>query len=274
MKAFFLCRTPTSVAYFFSYPHTLNKRSFGGSMKKPFSLTSIKYMLILTLFSCSFLFGRGAAFIASQAPTPLESAEKPCIVIDAGHGANDPGKVGINGVLEKDVNLAIVQKLAPLFENKGYRVILTRDSDDILADPNSHNKKREDMKNRSALIEQSNPLLTISIHQNSFPDPSVGGPQVFFYKTSEESRQLASLVQDHLDDTLCVSSSRGIKSNVSYYLLKKTPTPTIIVECGFLSNPAEAELLSDELYQEKLVRAIYLGAMEFLENSISTIKLF
>lgn len=221
----------------------------------------IRYFLILGLFVLSFLFGqKGAAFVASQ----QEKDDAICIIIDAGHGANDPGKVGINQALEKDINLAIVKKLAPLFENKGYRVLLTRDSDDILASPDSSNKKREDMKNRLSFIEQNAPELVISIHQNSFPDSGVCGPQVFFYKDSKESEALANIVQNELDDTLCVSKSRGIKSNGSYYLLKKTPTPTIIVECGFLSNPYEADLLCEELYQEKIVRAIYLGVTKYL----------
>ncbi len=222
---------------------------------------AIKYILILCLFVVSFFFGRqGASFVASE----RTKASAPCIVIDAGHGANDPGKIGVNDVYEKDINLAIVLKLAPLLENKGYRVVLTRDSDAILADADSPNIKREDMKNRLALIEESNPVLTVSIHQNSFTDPSVGGPQVFFYKDSDESGELAACIQNRLDQTLHVSESRGVKSNMSYYLLKKTPTPTVIVECGFLSNPDEAELLCDELYQEKIVRSIYMGIMDFL----------
>lgn len=221
----------------------------------------LRYILIFCLFVSAFLFGqKGAAFIASERAT----ANDICVIIDAGHGGNDPGKVGINGALEKDINLAIVQKLAPLFENKGYHVILTRDSDEILAASDSKNKKLEDMKNRLALIEKQQPNLVISIHQNSFPDTSVSGPQVFYYKDSSQSEQLANLVQTQLDDALCVSQSRGIKSNVNYYLLKKTPTPTIIVECGFLSNPYEADLLCDPLYQEKIVRAIYLGATAYL----------
>ena len=221
----------------------------------------LKYTSILCLFVVSFFIGRqGASYVASE----HTKSTAPCIVIDAGHGANDPGMVGVNNVYEKDINLAIVLKLAPLLENKGYRVVLTRDSDAILADMDSSNIKREDMKNRLALIEESNPVITVSIHQNSFPDPSVCGPQVFFYKDSAESGELASCIQNRLDQTLCVSKSRGTKSNVSYYLLKKTPTPTVIVECGFLSNPDEAQLLCDELYQEKIVRSIYLGIIDFL----------
>lgn len=193
-----------------------------------------------------------------------------CIVIDAGHGADDPGKIGTNGALEKDINLALALKLKPLLENKGYFVVLTRDSDSILASENATNKKREDMANRVNVITEAEPILTVSIHQNSYSDPSVSGPQVFYYEHSEEGKQIASYIQNSLNTELSPSSPRSIKANDDYYLLKKTPTPTVIVECGFLSNPTEAALLTDNLYQDKLVRAIYLGICGYLEEDTNS----
>jgi N-acetylmuramoyl-L-alanine amidase len=95
----------------------------------------------------------------------------------------------------------------------------------------------------------------------------VSGPQVFYYKESAEGKAIASYIQDSLDEVLNRTVSRGIKANDEYYLLRKTPTPTVIVECGFLSNPAEAELLCEDLYQAKLVRAIYLGICSYLEST-------
>jgi N-acetylmuramoyl-L-alanine amidase len=174
--------------------------------------------------------------------------------------------VGINGALEKDINLSLALKLATLLENKGYNVVLTRDSDDILADSDASNVKLEDMKNRVSVITDANAVLTVSIHQNSYADSSVSGPQVFYYKESTEGKEIAACIQDSLDETLNRTASRGIKANDEYYLLRKTPTPTVIVECGFLSNPSEAELLCEELYQAKLVRAIYLGICSYLQN--------
>lgn len=189
-----------------------------------------------------------------------------CIVLDAGHGANDPGKIGVNNALEKDINLAIVQGLKPLLENKGFRVILTRDSDDILADLSSSNVKLSDMQGRVQRIRQANPIFTISIHQNSYVDSSIYGPQVFYYDKSQEGKALATSLQNRLDHTLSISSSRGIKANDDYFMLKKTPTPTVLVECGFLSNPREADLLILPAYQDKLVRSIYLGITDYLKN--------
>lgn len=219
--------------------------------------------MVFTLFVSSFFLARaGAAFVDAQ----NVSTKQPCVVIDAGHGANDPGKIGVNGAKEKDINLAIALKLRTLLENKGIYVVMTRESDEILADSDSSNKKREDMNNRILCITDANPLLTISIHQNSYTNSSVCGPQVFYYQESPEGKQIAQFVQNSLDSTLEVLNPRGIKANTDYYLLKKTSTPTVIVECGFLSNPAEAELLCDRLYQDKLVRALYLGICDYLDN--------
>ncbi len=231
-------------------------------MRKKFEI-----FMVLSLFCASFFLARKGAELANSKNADTPSV---CILLDAGHGANDPGKVGTNGALEKDINLALVLKLKPLLENKGYTVALTRDSDEILADPNSSNIKREDMQNRVALITETNPVFTVSIHQNSYADSSVYGPQVFYYKESAEGKDLAACVQASLDSTLNISSSRGAKANDDYYLLVKTPTPTIIVECGFLSNPSEAELLCNDLYQDKLVRAIYLGICDYLEQTGQT----
>ena len=107
--------------------------------------------------------------------------------------------------------------------------------------------------------------MTISIHQNSFPDASVSGPQVFYFEQSAESSAIASVMQDTLNNSLNPPKPRVCKSNNDYYILKKTPTPIIIVECGFLSNETEAALLVTDAYQEKLVRAVYLGAITYLE---------
>ena len=157
-------------------------------------------------------------------------------------------------------------KLKTLFENKGYKVVLTRSDDTVPADENSRSVKVEDLRNRVKLITDTNPVMTISIHQNSFPDASVSGPQVFFFEQSAESSAIASVMQDTLNNSLNPPKPRVCKSNNDYYILKKTPTPIIIVECGFLSNKTEAALLVTDAYQEKLVRAVYLGAITYLES--------
>ena len=197
------------------------------------------------------------------------SVSYPAIVLDAGHGGMDPGKVGINNVLEKDINLSIVLKLKELLEKEGFSVHLTRDSDQLLAAPNSTSQKKDDMIARIQMVEDINPFFTISIHQNSFPDPSVNGPQVFYYKDSVESATMAQVIQDILNSQLEPAKKRAPQANSNYYLLTRTPTPTVIVECGFLSNPTEADLLAQEDYQNRVAHAIYLGIVSYYEATTS-----
>ncbi len=223
-----------------------------------------KIVALTLLVSVFFLARRGAAFVSAKA---VQEENLPCIVIDAGHGANDPGKVGVNGVLEKDINLAIALRLRTMLENKGYKVVMTRDTDAILADKNATNQKREDMVGRVRVIEEADPVMTVSVHQNSFSNGAVCGPQVFYYSESPEGKEIATTMQASLDEILVPESPRKTKANNEYYMLKKTPTPTVIVECGFLSNDREAELLSTELYQNKVARAIYFGICDYMQDA-------
>jgi N-acetylmuramoyl-L-alanine amidase len=186
--------------------------------------------------------------------------------VDAGHGGTDPGKIGVNGAFEKDINLSIALKLAALLEQKGISVTLTRDSDTGLYDDSSVNKKVDDMQKRCLIISEANPLFTVSIHQNSYTSPDVSGAQVFYYGQSSEGEELAGFLQDSLIERVDSDNHRVPKANESYYLLKKTPTPTVIVECGFLSNPIEADKLCDDNYQNTLARAVYMGICKYLDD--------
>lgn len=209
--------------------------------------------------------------IATEDTTTDTSAKRtyPTIVLDAGHGGFDPGKVGVNDALEKDINLTIVKKLQTLLEEEGFTILLTRDSDKLLAPANSKSPKKDDMIKRIELVKEINPFFTVSIHQNSFTDPSVSGPQVFFYKDSEESAAMAQVLQDVLNTQLNPEKKRAPQANTNYYLLTRTPTPTVIVECGFLSNPAEADLLTQESYQDRVAKAILLGILSYCESVTS-----
>ncbi|MBQ8627546.1 MAG: N-acetylmuramoyl-L-alanine amidase [Agathobacter sp.] len=199
--------------------------------------------------------------------TPSVEKNLPTIVLDAGHGGFDPGKVGVNDVLEKDINLAIVQKLKPLLEEYGFTIYLTRDSDEILGPANSTRPKMDDMIARVDMVKELNPYFTISIHQNSYTSPEVNGPQVFYYKDSVESATMAQIIQNAMNQYLEPQKKREPQANANYYLLTRTPTPTVIVECGFLSNPNEAELLSSEEYQNKVAQAIYMGIVSYYETN-------
>lgn len=196
----------------------------------------------------------------------LNKEEKLTIVVDAGHGGKDPGKVGVNGALEKDINLSIAKKLKVCLEDAGMQVVLTREEDPGLYQEDTQNKKVEDMQNRCKIINDTKPVCTISLHQNSYQEASVSGPQVFYHGQSKEGEALAKIMQDTLIRELNPPKERQEKANESYYLLTETGFPTVIVECGFLSNAVEAELLVTDEYQEKMASAICLAVEEYLEN--------
>lgn len=193
--------------------------------------------------------------------------QQPCVVIDAGHGGEDPGKVGINGALEKDINLEIALLVKSYLEQNDVRVVLTRENEAGLNDADASNKKVQDMKRRIALIEEAAPVLTVSIHQNSYPEEYVHGAQVFYYNGSTAGEKLADTIQKQMVKRLDPENKRQIKANDSYYLLKKTGTPIVIVECGFLSNRAEADLLCTENYQDRVAWAIHMGILQYLNQN-------
>ena len=196
----------------------------------------------------------------------VKEKEQVCIVLDAGHGGDDQGKIGINGSREKDINLAITLRVKEYLEANDIRVVLTREDESGLYDPDASNKKVQDMKQRIAIIEKTQPLAAVSIHQNSYTEEYVNGAQVFYYKDSKGGETLAALLQESLRARLNPENHRQMKANDSYYLLKKTQIPTVIVECGFLSNSKEAELLSSEEYQDKVAWAVFMGIMQFISE--------
>lgn len=188
------------------------------------------------------------------------------IAIDAGHGGRDPGKVGVNDALEKDINLSIALRLRNLLEENDICVVMTRTEDEGLYSDIDSNKKRADLNNRINIINTSDAVFAISIHQNSFSQENVKGAQVFYYTQSEEGRNLAITLQEQLKETIKDGNHRKAKSNNNYYMLKHTICPLVIVECGYLSNYSEAKLLLDEVYQEKLAWAIHLGIMKYINT--------
>ena len=178
------------------------------------------------------------------------------------------GKVAADGSLEKDINLedrALSGGLSGeegdgclLYPSEGYGGCTAR---------GSTSKKSEDLKKRCEIIEDIDPDITISIHQNSYQESYVKGAQVFYYSQSVQGKALAEALQENLRKYADRENTRKAKANDSYYILKNTVSPTVIVECGFLSNPKEAEKLQESSYQEKLAEAIYHGICDFLEEN-------
>lgn len=193
-----------------------------------------------------------------------QAQSRPCVVLDAGHGGIDPGKIAINGELEKDINLAIAKKVKKYLEAQDVQVVMTRENGEGLYKEDDSNKKIVDMKNRLQIIEQNQPLLAVSIHQNSYTTESVSGMQVFYYRDSLSSKEAAAIMQEQLVKTMKPEKERVPKDNTTYYLLKKTSVPMLIVECGFLSNRNEADLLTTKAYQDRIAWAIHLGILRYI----------
>lgn len=221
-------------------------------------------MLFLLFASVIVLSRQVADYTREVSGKKIETKEKPKVVIDVGHGGFDPGKVGIDGTREKDVNLQIGQKLEKYLLANDISVIMTRREDVSLGDGTKGNTKVQDMKKRVSVIENEAPDLAVSIHQNSYPEEEIKGAQVFYHSSSSAGKKLAEQVQKELINRVDNENRRQAKGNTNYYLLKKTRVPLVIVECGFLSNAKEAEMLCDDSYQERLAYAICMGILKYL----------
>lgn len=207
---------------------------------------------------CSALF-MGKTLSVYVSGNHIEKGKK-VVILDAGHGQSDPGKIGVNGKKEKDINLSIAKKVEKKLKKQKIAVQMTRKEDKGLG-----NTKIEDMKERVKQINRTKPNLAVSIHQNSYTEEAIRGAQVFYFTHSKEGKEVAEVMQEmfRLFDK---ENKRLCKGNNTYYMLKKTEVPTIIVECGFLSNREEAEKLSTKEYQEKVAQVICDGIIHILQK--------
>ena len=193
--------------------------------------------------------------------------EKITVVIDPGHGGRDGGAVGKDGTLEKDLNLAVALKLKAILESADIQVVMTRETDIELASPDSSHKKADDLKARLQLAQNQKNAIFISIHMNKFPVEKYRGLQVYYSENNPESLTFAQAVQNTAQDSLQNTSDRKVKpAGDSIYLMKNLEIPAILVECGFLSNEAERELLKDESYQKKLALCISAALLSYISS--------
>ncbi len=232
--------------------------------KKGILLNTKKRSLLFIMIGLLLLTGGIYAHQKSTRTTGAGTGK--IVIIDPGHGGQDPGKIGVNDALEKDLNLAIAKQLAAYLYANGYTVIMTRTDDIMLNEPDASNKKTSDLNARIAIFEESHADFVISIHQNSYPDASICGAQCFYYQGSEEGKELALKIQNAIVKLTAPDNHRQAKSNDTYYIMKNSSCPVVIVECGFLSNYEEAALLADKNYQKKLAFAITTGVNEFVNS--------
>ena len=189
------------------------------------------------------------------------------VVIDAGHGGIDGGVVGVEtGTKESDVNLSMSRLLQKELEEAGFYVVQTRPTSAGLYGTATTGYKKRDMKKRAEIINENAPVMVISVHQNFFSLRSRRGAQVFFRETNEASRALAGAMQTALNNMPeCVRKSEPLAGD--YYILNCSDFPSVIVECGFLSNAEDEALLVTEEYQEKIASAIAAGAIAYLSDA-------
>lgn len=219
----------------------------------------------LFLIAAAILIGRLMAPAVGISPVDAEPQNPITIVVDAGHGGRDGGTSADDGTPEKDYNLAVAKKLAALLKTANVRVVMTRSTDIELASPTSSHKKRDDLNARLELAEKEPNTLFVSIHMNSFPVEKYSGLQVYYSGNNSESKPLADAIQNGAATYLDAKNKRKTKcAGEEIYLLSHMRVPSVLVECGFLSNHAEAALLKTESYREKLAMSIYLSILEYI----------
>ncbi len=189
------------------------------------------------------------------------------IVIDAGHGGEDGGATGISKTTEKDINLAVALKLQKLLETSGFRVVMTRATDISVCDDGLdtvRQRKVSDLHNRLKLIQEQGDCIFVSIHQNFFTSSRYSGAQMFYSIKNTDSKELAELIKNRVVSLLQPDNTRETKpATSSIYLLWHTEVPSVMVECGFLSNESEEKKLNDKIYQQQMAFAIYNGLLDY-----------
>lgn len=241
-------------------------------MKKGLYLI-LNIKVVICVFVC--LFTVAVAFIAKAAQRTVlvdsfSVLQKPVIIIDAGHGGEDGGTQSDDGVLEKDINLAISQKLNKILARYGFQTVMIRDSDKMIYDENAstvRNRKASDLHNRMDIMKKYPDCIFLSIHQNHFSESKYNGAQVFYCKNQANSKTLAESIQKSIVGSLQNENTRQIKPcTSSVYLIYNAVTTAVMVECGFLSNPEEAKKLTDNTYQYEMALAISKGVMNYLQQ--------
>ena len=238
--------------------------------KYRFLLNAFRVIFLVALVLLSGFLGSRAYFSSDEyRAAMIEASEKKIIIIDAGHGGEDCGAIGVSGVYEKDLNLTIAKELGALFEKEGYAVVYTRSDDKLLYKEEENIKgirKMSDLKNRCKIAAEYPEALFISIHMNSFQSAKYSGLQVYYSPESEESRLLAASVQNSVKDSLQKDNNRKIKKGEGMYVLENVENTAILIECGFLTNPDECEKLEEKEYQKSLSFSIFCGIIDYIEK--------
>ena len=243
-------------------------------MKKRFDLIFLLIFLVITLITLILSLSLGALSLPFATAENIEASSTPkiTVIIDAGHGGEDGGASSAGGLVEKDVNLHIASMLNDMLEMNGVSVIMTRTDDRLLYDRSSNyhgRKKKLDLAARLAVTSNVENAIFVSIHMNSFTDPKYSGLQVWYSDKVEGSKALAEAIQLKNRELLQPDNTRSVKSSTSaIYLLDNATVPSVLVECGFLSNPNEAERFEDESYRKRVAFVIFCAITKYIEGDL------
>ncbi len=191
--------------------------------------------------------------------------EQLTVVIDAGHGGEDGGAVGVGGTLEKDINLEIALALYDVFSLTDIDVVLTRDGDYLLYKEGQESRKKfNDLNNRVSICKSYDNPIMLSIHQNKFPLSKYKGLQVYYSKNNGASKTIADAIQTKTSSYLQKDNNRKIKeAGRNIFILDRLDCPAVLIECGFLSNEEDEMNLNDEDYQRKIAFTIFSSLMDY-----------
>ena len=220
----------------------------------------VKFLFILITFFLISAIALTQIFLFEDVIYTFVEPANPVIVIDAGHGGEDSGAIGANGVYEKDLNLEIAGILGGYFEKAGYFVIQTRTTDALLYTEEENIKgmrKIYDLKNRLKIAESYDDAIFISIHMNSFGEEKYSGLQVYYSKNNEKSKKIADAIHKEVKSGLQSENKRLPKAGENIYIMENSTHPAVLIECGFISNMAECERLCQKEYQKELSFAIF-----------------
>ena len=231
-------------------------------------IQSLKFISLLLLIAVTVGIGV-EVFGIGKISTEASAETGRVIIIDAGHGGEDSGAIGVNGAYEKDINLAIAMIMGEELSNRGYTVVYTRTEDKMLYLPEENIKgmrKISDLKNRCKVTEQYEDSILVSIHMNSYGASKYSGLQVYYADADSDSEILAAKIQNTVRQELQPDNKRQIKNGSSLYLLENAKGTAVLIECGFLSNEIECEKLSQKEYQKQLSFSIICGIIEYIKE--------
>lgn len=229
--------------------------------KEYFVFLVLKKKWVVAILCAIVLICGIGAFYSVRAATAQPRFQK-VVVLDAGHGGKDGGAVG-KLTDESQLNLKYCLVLKEKFEQFGFKVVLTRKNMEGLYSPFATNKKKSEMEKRKQIIESANPDLVISVHMNSFPSSKARGAQVFYGQGNESGQALAQSVGQTLSAE--IEYAKQTAKVGDYFVLNCTNYPSILVECGFISNPDEELLLTSEDYQNKFCYALVCGVLKYFK---------